>query len=77
MDLRDSASTRFSTDRREFLGQSGEFLGSQNLRDLSTLQLTRLALVVHEEHVDAVGFCRFDAERASRPLLSRDVRRVA
>jgi len=36
-----------------------------------------MALIVHEGHVDAVGFCRSDAERAGRPLLSRDVRRVA
>lgn len=39
--------------------------------------MATMVLVVHERHVDAVGFCRFDAERAGRPLLSRDVRRVA
>lgn len=39
LDLGDSASTGFSIDRRKFLGQSGGFLSSQNLRDLSASRL--------------------------------------
>lgn len=39
--------------------------------------MATMALIVQKGHVDAVGFCRSDAERAGWPLLSRDVRRVA
>lgn len=53
-----------------------EFFGSE-CQDKLMATTMAATMVAHEGHVDAVGFCRYDAEYTGRPLLSRDVRRVA